>query len=133
MTENVASERETTLTHKQEMLILALLSNKTAQAAARIAGVSEKTAQRWLKLPHVRQAYQEAQKRVFEQALTGLLNHVDTAIGTLARNMTNKRTPPSTQVRAAQIVLEQSLTLYKMNEMEARIAELERMLSGEMI
>src|SRR2546429_1506803 len=95
------------LTPKQDQLIELLLAGVNVSAAARQLKIGDKTARRWLKLPHFQAAYKAAQRALFDQALTGLMNKVDKAIGTLDRNMdADINTPASTQVRAAQILLE---------------------------
>jgi hypothetical protein len=119
------------LTPKQDQLIELLLAGVNVSAAARQLKIGDKTARRWLKLPHFQAAYKTAQRALFDQALTGLMNKVDKAIGTLDRNMdADINTPASTQVRAAQIVLEQAINVHKVSELETRLAELEERLKG---
>src|SRR5438067_2162002 len=130
MSDNDQTTEETALTPKQELLITALLTPLSIVTAAKAAGIAEKTARRWLKLPHFQAAYQAAQKSLFNQALTGLMQKVDKAIETLDRNMDSKETPASTQVRAAQIMLEQAINVHKMSELEAKYAELEQLVKG---
>ncbi|SRR6266568_1222507 len=133
MSENDQSTTEDQpLTPKQDMVIELLLAGVNITGAAKQAGIAEKTARRWLKLPHFQQAYRIAQHSLFDQALTGLMNKVDKAINTLDRNMTSEDAPASTQVRAAQITIEQSISIYKTQQLEERISELERIL-GERI
>lgn len=112
------------LTPKQETFIEALLAGNTLQTAAKAAGIGERTGQRWHKQPHIQAAYKVAQKRLFEQALTGLMLKAEKAIETLDGAMTNAETY-SVRVRAAQIVLEQAIAIYKTEELEQRLAALE--------
>ncbi len=122
MSENVSSE----LSPQQDQLISLLLAGIAINAAAKQVGINEKTAHRWLKLKHFQQAYKAAQKALFDQALTGLMLKVDKAIETLDRNMNaDINTPASVQVRAAQIVLEQAISVHKTAELEQKILELE--------
>ncbi len=131
MAENGVSEQES-LTINQEKFIEALLAGAQLTVAASSSHISYRTAQRWWKLPHVQAAYKAAQRQLFDQALTGLMQKVDKAIETLDRNMTGEEVSASTQVRAAQIVLEQAIAVHKMSELEARLAELEaRLVSDE--
>ena len=129
MAENGVSEQES-LTINQEKFIEAHLAGAQLTVAAETAHISYRTAQRWWKLPHVQAAYKAAQRQLFDQALTGLMQKVDKAIETLDRNMTGEEASASTQVRAAQIVLEQAISVYKMGDLEARLAELEARLAG---
>lgn len=119
-------ENSEQLTTKQESLIALLLAGITITAAAKQLKVNESTARRWLKLPHVHQAYKDQQQTLFDDKLSELRSGVGTAISTLKRNMTSEDTTASVQVRAAQIWLEQALELHKMSELEQKIAELEQ-------
>jgi len=113
------------LTPKQEALIVLLCSGIHIVTAAKNIGIAEKTAHRWLKLPHFQQVYRAAQQSLFNEALQGLQGKIRKAIDTLDRNMDSEDAPASTQVRAAQIVLEQSIAIYKLSELEDKMAALE--------
>ncbi len=125
MAENGSSEK---LTAKQETMIAALVAGHTIQTAAKAANVSERQAHRWLLLPHFQSAYKAAQKAVFNQALQGLMLRVDKAIEALDKHMSHEDTPPGSQIRAAQIILEQAISVHKTNELEAEIEALKQAL-----
>jgi phage terminase small subunit len=128
LTANDQAEQETMLTAKQETFILAMLSAPSIVEAARIAGIGEKTGRRWLKLPHVHQAYQAAQQEVFEDCLTTLKLTMHDAVLTLRQAIKDTEIPASTRVRAAQIIIEQALELHKVAELEQQIAELQELV-----
>lgn len=113
---------------KQERFILAYLAANNIAIAARTAGINESTAHKWLKQEPVKEALKAAQKQLFEQELSALMRIVSKAIETLDRNMDGEEVLPSSQIRAAQIVLEQSIGIYKMSELEKEIDELKRVL-----
>ena len=115
------------LSPKNETFIEALLAGHTIQTAAKAAGIGERTAQRWHKQPHIVAAYKAAQKRLFEQALTGLMLKAEKAIETLDGAMTDAETY-SVRVRAAQILLENAIAIYRSDELEARLTELEDLI-----
>lgn len=117
------------LSPKQEMLIAELIAGNNITIAARLADVGDKTARRWLKLPHFQQAYKAAQKQVFETALAALLLKVEKAVDTLDRNMDSVEAPAAAQIRAAQIVLEQANNVHKMRELEEKLVELEKLVT----
>lgn len=132
MSVNVSpDEKVEQLSPKQDSLISLLLAGVSIVTAARQVGIAEKTAHKWLKLAHFQEAYKAAQRSLFDQALTGLMLRVDKAISTLDRNMDGEETPASTQVRAAQIVLEQAIAIHKMSELEQKIAELEQYIKQQ--
>lgn len=114
------------LTPKQEQLIEALLAGHNITVAAKVSSIGDKTARRWLKQEAFQAAYKSAQKALFNQALTGLMLKVDKAIETLERNMRSEEAPASTQVRAAQIILEQAVSSFRMSELEQRVEELKQ-------
>lgn len=113
------------LSHNQETFIAALLTLPTITAAAKAAGVSDKTAHVWLKQPHVKEAYKAARKEAFELALNALMDVVEEAIGTLRDIMRNTEATEMSRVRAAQILLEKAIEVHKNEELEARIQDLE--------
>lgn len=125
MAENVTS---TELTPKQETVIQALIAGHTIQTAALAAHVAERTAQRWLKLPHFKAAYKAAQKQVFDMAMSKLALKVEKAIDRLDFHLDELTTPAAIQVRAAQILLERAENHIQTQELEKRLSELEERL-----
>jgi hypothetical protein len=118
----------TTITHKQEAFLLKLLTSPTMQAACDECAMSYETARRWMLLPAVQSRYQELRQAYVDEALTALVRHTDTAIATLARNMTDRETPPAVQVRSAQLILEQVLQINKISTLEKDVEELKLLL-----
>lgn len=125
MPENTSAQDTCQLSAKQSKFLAALLAGNTIITSAQVAGCNEKTAHAWLKLPHVKQAYKDAQQAVFDEAVNSLITDIGDARATLKVIMTDSEAPAATRVRAAQILLEQAIELHKMSELEARLAELE--------
>jgi DNA-binding transcriptional MerR regulator len=111
------------ISRKQETFIAAMLSLPTITAAARAAGVTDRTARLWMKQPLIQEAYRAARKEVFDEVLEGLRDCAKEAIDTLRTNLTALE--PAVQVRAAHIILTQSIQVHKIEQLEARIQELE--------
>src|SRR6266700_1646171 len=99
-----AHDSQGELSPKQHALLAALLSGKNTEAAATEAGIAERTAYRWVKLPAFKEALSAAQQALFEEHLGMLKLGVKTALLALARNM-NETKPAAVQVRAAAIWL----------------------------
>lgn len=118
------------LSAKQETFILAYLATGNVSAAALTCKINEATGYRWLKRAEVQAALKAAQKTLFEQELSELRRIVGKAIRTLDRNMSSEDAPPSTQVAAARIVLEQAISIFKMAELEEKYQELESIVKG---
>jgi phage terminase small subunit len=123
---NTSQEQKTTT--KQDVFIQAMLAGNTIVTSAQIAGCNEKTAHAWLKLPCVQTAYTEAKRQVFNEALSQLMLDTGEARTTLKAIMKDETVQPGARVRAAQILLEQSISIYKHEEIEARLADLEAQL-----
>jgi phage terminase small subunit len=128
MSENVSPTEESELSIKQEQFIAALIAGNPIVVSAKAVGINERTAHRWFKQPHFRAAYQEAKQAVFDEALEGLRDGTKEAIDTLKSNL--KALEPSVQVRAAHIILTQSIQVHKIEVLEQRIAELEEALKA---
>jgi len=126
--ENCSSGENSELTVKQQQFIAALIAGNTIIIAAKVAGISERTAHNWLKLPRVQAAYKAAKSSVYDEALEGLRDSVSQAIDTLKSNL--KAIEPAVQVRAAHIILTQSIQVHKIEALEARIQELEEALKA---
>ncbi|MBO0778996.1 MAG: hypothetical protein J2P37_09245 [Ktedonobacteraceae bacterium] len=128
MPENTSYTDVSELSPKQSKLIAALLAGHPIIAAAQIAGCNEKTAHLWLKLPHVQQAYKEAQSAVFDEAINLLITDIGEARATLRDIMKDTEAPAATRTRAAQILLEQAIALRETSELKERVTLLEAKL-----
>lgn len=126
----VRSTENSELTEKQEQLIEALLSMPTIEAASKATGISDRTARRWFQLPHFQEAYRIAKSLAFDEALEGLRDHTKSAIDRIKSIMDSAEVDPAVRLRAAHIVLTQSIQVHKIEVLEQRIAELEEALKA---
>lgn len=113
------------LSRKQEALISALLLAPTLADAARLAGIGEVTAWRWLKDPAFQTAYREARRAVVQQAITQVQRATGDAVETLRSVMQDTTAPASARVAAAKAVLETAFKAVEVEDLEARLAILE--------
>jgi hypothetical protein len=111
------------LNRKQEQAIAALLVCPTVEAAAAQVNVSYRTLKGWLTLPEFRSAFLAARSEVLDETVTALARHQLQAVETLARNLCCG--VAATEVRAATAILEQSVRLRELTELEGRVADLE--------
>ena len=86
---------------KQEAAILALLSSKNVEEAARAAGVTSRTLYRWMSEADFGAAYRAARRQAYGQSISRLQQGSTAAATTLLKVMVDPTTPPSTRVRAA--------------------------------
>jgi hypothetical protein len=120
------SKNVTELKPKQEAAIAALLSNRSVDDAASAVKVTPKTLYRWLKEPAFDAAYREARRAAFGQTIARLQQGSPAAAALLLKIVVDASAPPSTRVRAAEIVLDKAAKAIELEDVEARVAELER-------
>jgi hypothetical protein len=114
------------LGRKQEQTIAALLTQRNLDEAAKAAGISMRTLMRWLKLPEFQAAYREARRTAYSQAVAKLQQGATAAATTLLKVMVDQSTPASVKVRAAECVMTHSSKAIEIEDIEARVGELER-------
>ena len=115
---------------KKEQAIVALLSQRSVEDAARVAGVGTKTLGRWMIHPQFRQEYLEARRQVFGQATARLQQASGVAVSILMSVMLDTNAPASSRVRAAACVLDRAATGIEIEDMEMRLARLENLQLG---
>jgi hypothetical protein len=111
---------------KQEDAIAALLTQRNVEEAARAAGIGARTLLRWLKLPEFQNAYRQDRRDAFHQAIARLQQGTSAAATTLLKAMIEPGTPASVRVRAADSVLNHASKAIEIEDIEARLSELER-------
>ena len=110
---------------KKESAILALLSSRSVEDAARAASVPVRTLYRWLKDPDFCAAYREAKRTSFAQAVARLHQKSSAAVSTLGKVMVDPSTPPSAKIRAADSILNHTARAVEIEDIEARLSVLE--------
>jgi hypothetical protein len=113
-------------TRKMEAAVTGLITQKNHEEAARSAGISIATLMRWQNEPEFKTAYREARRAVHSQAIARIQQAASAAVTTLLKVMVDSNTPASTKVRAADSVLNHSAKSIEMEDIEARLSELER-------
>ncbi|MGB9798528.1 MAG: hypothetical protein ACPLUL_00325 [Thermanaerothrix sp.] len=112
------------LSARQKRFLQALLTSKSAREAAQKAGIGEKTAYRWLRQPAFREALQEAESGLLEEAMRRLLSMQSGALDALSDLVSDRRLPGA-RLAAAKAILDTALRFRNAVELEARLAELE--------
>ena len=119
------ARRNSSLVRKQEESIAALLTERNIEEAAHKAGISIRTLLRWLKEPAFDKAYRDARRAVFKQSIARMQQATGAAVTTLLKIMVDQNTPASTRVRAADSILDHSAKAIEIEDIEARVSELE--------
>jgi transposase-like protein len=123
MTTNVTDSR---LRPRQRRAVEALLTTGDVSAAAKDSGVSRESLYRWMKQPAFLAAVREAEAAALDELSRMLVRLGRTAVGTLAKAMSDPKAPWPTRVRAADASLARLLQLRELATLEARVTELER-------
>jgi hypothetical protein len=111
---------------KQEDAIAALLTQRNVEEAARAAGIGARTLLRWLKLPEFQSAYRQARREAFGQSIARLQQGTSAAATTLLKIMIDPSAPASVRVRAADSIFNHASKAIEIEDIEARLSELER-------
>jgi transposase-like protein len=112
--------------HKMEQAIAALLTHRSVEEAARAVGINANTLLRWMKEPEFEAVCREARRTVFSQAIGRLQDAAGAAATTVLKIMVDPNVPSGTRLRAAEVVLEQAAKAGEIEDIENRVATLER-------
>ena len=114
------------LTPKQEQAILALLTNQGVDNAARAVGIGPRTLYRWMNEPLFDKAYRKARRDAFGQGTARLQQASGAAVSSILKIMVDQHAAASTKLRAAELVLTHGAKAIEIEDVEARVLELER-------
>jgi hypothetical protein len=89
-------------------------------------GVSVPALMRWQKLPDFQTAYRDARRAAYSQAVAKLQQGTTAAATTLLKVMLDQSTPASVRVRAAECIMNHSSKAIEIEDVGARVTELER-------
>jgi hypothetical protein len=103
------------------------------EEAARAAKISVRTLYRYLKYPNFDAAFRQVRRATFGQSTARLQQACPAAAALLLMIVVHADAPPSTRVRAAEIVLDKAAKAIEFEDIEARVAELERAQASEQV
>jgi hypothetical protein len=124
MTEQMQDNSENSITTKQQKAIAALLSERTIGAAAKRAGIAERTLYTWLTEKDFRAALRSAEKEILDVVTRRLSAGQTLALDTLETLMT-KAKHESTRHAAAVSWLTLSLKFIDVMNFDERLTALE--------
>jgi hypothetical protein len=111
---------------RKQSAILALLTARSIEEAARTANVPLRTLHRWLQEPNFDAAYRKAKRSAFGQALARLQQGSSAAATTMLKIMLDNNVSASTRLRATDCVFGHAKNAIEIEEIEARVAALEQ-------
>ena len=121
----MAGSKET-LTPRQEGAILALLSSRSVEDAAKASNNPVRTVYRWMKTPGFESAYRKAQRAWFRQAVGRLQQAANPAVAALMKLALDPTVPPAVRARAAYYILTLSTRMFENDDLDERLTALER-------
>jgi hypothetical protein len=120
----------TKLKPKQEEASIALLSNRSVEEAARAVNIAPRTLYRWMKEPDFDAAYRQARRAAFGQSTARLQQASNAAVSSVLKIMLDQQAPASTRLRAADLVLSHAAKAIEIEDVEARVSALERVMEA---
>ena len=111
---------------KKEEAVAALLSHRSVEEAARAINLNPNTLLRWLQIPEFRDAYRKARREAVQQAVARLQQATGAAGLTILKLMTDPNVPAAVRLRAAECVFDHAIKAIELEDIEVRVAELER-------
>lgn len=118
-----------TLTQKQRKFMQCLLQEDSVTGAAICAGISTRTAYRYLEGSHFRASLAAIEATTIEQMARSLLRLSEKAVEVLESLLTAEK--DSDKLRACGLILDKLLTVRELSSLEVRLSELERMVQDE--
>ena len=122
----MSSRKTEKLGTRKEAAILALLTARSIEEAARTANVPARTLHRWLQEPQFEAAYRKARRAASAQSNARLQQATGAAVSTLLKIMVDGTAPAATRVRAADSVLSHARQAVEIEDVEVRLAALEQ-------
>ncbi len=112
---------------KKEEAVAALLSSRSVEEAARVVGVNLSTLLRWLELPEFQDAYRKTRGEAVHQSVARMQQATGVAgITILKADDINPNVPAAVRLRAAECVFDRAIKGIELEDIEARLTELER-------
>jgi len=116
----------TKFSRKKDEAIAALLTQRNIDEAARSIGIAPNTLLRWMKETEFDAAYREAKRAAFGQSIARLQQGTSAAATTLLKILIDPAAPASVRLRAADSIFNHAAKAIEIEEIEARVAALER-------
>ena len=118
-------------TRTEGQFLAALLSSPTMAEAARRAGVSERSAARWMSDPEFKERLKAAQDEIVGHSLSRLKISISESLDVLRGIMNDGGEPTGARVTAARVVLDNAIKAIETVDIIQRIEALEAAQDGK--
>ena len=111
---------------KHQKLIAALLENHSLDAAFKAVGISRNTGYRWIASTEFQKAYRQARGRIVQAVIGRLQSMGAKALLAIEGVLDDPQAAPAVKVQAGRAVLDLILRAHEVDQLEARLCELEQ-------
>ena len=111
---------------KKELAIAALLTHRSVEDAARAVDLNHNMLLKWLKIPTFVKEYRTARREAVSQSVARLQQATGAAASVVLKLMTDPNSPAAVKLRAAECVFDRAFKGVELEDVEARVADLER-------
>ncbi|MEO8592320.1 MAG: hypothetical protein ABI759_03275 [Candidatus Solibacter sp.] len=111
---------------KYQDAVAALLTQRNMEEAAKSVGISTNTLLSWMKVPEFQKTYREARRAAFQQSIARLQQGTSAAATTLIKLLLDANTPAAVKARVADSIFNHAAKAIEIEDVEARVTELER-------
>ena len=111
---------------KKEEAIIALLTYRNVEEAAKSIGLAPKTLFRWMQVPEFDGEYRKARRDAFRQSFARLQQASGAAVTTLLKLAVDPQVPAAVRARAAYYILTLGTKAMEIEDIDVRVTELER-------
>ncbi len=121
------------LSPKQDKALVALLTEPTISAAAKKAGIGERTLHTWLSKGDFATKYRTARRQAVGQAIGRLQQVSSKAVDALLEVIDTEYTPapPAVRVSAASKILDLAMKAVELEDLAERLAPLEQQMGAK--
>ena len=119
------------LTAKQQKALTALLNNRTQEEAAKAAGIAPRTLRNYLSDTDFKQEYIKRCSEMVSDATRQAQQGLCPSINALRAIVDDAEQPPTARIQAARILIDTSVKLTEIYDLQARIEALEQGLDDD--
>jgi hypothetical protein len=116
---------------RQDRFLKALLETATIEAACKMAGINKTTGYKYLKDATFLAEYRKIRRESMQQVTARLQKASEEAVAVLHEVMTDSGNSPNARVQAAKNTLDIAYRSLELDDVQARIEELESRLSND--
>jgi len=102
------------------------------EEAAHAVKITPRTLYRWLDEPKFEKAYLKARRKAYRQCTARLQQASNAAASSVLKVMVDPNEPGSTRLRAADMVLSYATKAIEIEDLDARLSEVERAREAEL-